>query len=69
MTYCTDETRRVETIYRGNHALRRLGVMPAPLGRRPVRDGLKHAAFRSYLTMRARARGKDPRLPDWVVQY
>lgn len=69
MTYCTDETRRVETIYRGNHAPRRLGLKPVPVGHKPVRDGLKHAAFRSYLTARARLRGKDPRLPEWVVQY
>jgi hypothetical protein len=73
MTYCTDETRRVETLYRGNHALRKLGrkmgIAPAPVGRRPMADSLKHAAFRSYLTARAKMRGRDPRLPDWVVTY
>lgn len=69
MTYCTDETRRVETIYRGNHALRRLGLEPKPVGLSPLRDGLKHAAFQTYLNARARARGKDPRLPEWVTVY
>jgi hypothetical protein len=56
VTYYTNLTRRLETLYRGNLALRELGLAPAPVGNAPVRDAVKHAAFRTYLEAIARAR-------------
>lgn len=67
MTYCTEETRRVETIHRGNHSLRRLGFTPKAVGSAPWLDAVKHRAFGGYLSARSRLRGRDPRLPDWVI--
>jgi hypothetical protein len=48
-TYYTDLTRRLETLYRGNYTLRARGLAPAPVGRTPARDAVKHLAFRGYL--------------------
>lgn len=65
MTYLTQETRRVETIHRGNRLLRRAGLTPAPVGRSALRDGVKHAATAGLLAARAKLLGKNP-LPGWM---
>ena len=47
-TYYTDATRQRELVYRGNAALRRLGLSPDPVGRSPHRDRVKHAVLSRY---------------------
>ncbi len=69
MTSCTEETRRTETIHRGNHKLRKMGLKLRPVGQNPKVDAVKHAAFRAYLDVRARRLGKDPLIPDWAMTY
>lgn len=69
MTYCIEATRRTETIHRGNHKLRKMGLNPSPVGQNPKLDALKHAAIRAYLDARARRLGKDPMIPDWAMTY
>lgn len=66
MTYLTDETRRVETIHRGNHALRRLGVEPLPVGRSPARDFLKNGIYRAMLEARSLIKGEGRDVPGWA---
>jgi hypothetical protein len=66
-TYYTDSTRRRELIYRGNAALRRLGVEPTPVGTSPGRDRIKHAVLSGYTQARNRMRralGKSVREND-----
>jgi hypothetical protein len=70
VTYYTDLTRRLETLYRGNYALRQLGLKPAPVGSTLVADAAKHAAFHGYLKGLGLARkltGKP--FYDNTVQY
>ena len=56
-TYYTNLTRQRETLYRGNHTLRALGLTPAPVGDQlSVRESAKHLAFRSYAGARGFAR-------------
>jgi hypothetical protein len=66
-TYYTDSTRRRELLYRGNAALRRLGVEPTPIGASPGRDRFKHAVLAGYTQARNRMRralGKSVREND-----
>lgn len=49
-TYYTDATRQRELVYRGNAALRRLGLSPDPVGRSPQRDRVKHAVLSRFTT-------------------
>jgi hypothetical protein len=66
-TYYTDATRRRELLYRGNAALRRLGIEPTPVGASPGRDQLKHAVLAGYTAARNRVRralGKSVRRND-----
>ena len=51
-TYYTDATRQRELLYRGNAALRRLGLDPAPVGASPRRDRIKHAVLAGYTSAR-----------------
>jgi hypothetical protein len=66
-TYYTDSTRQRELIYRGNAALRRLGVEPTPVGTSPTRDRVKHAVLSGYTRARntvRRALGRTVREND-----
>lgn len=47
-TYYTDATRQRELLYRGNAALRRLGLTPDPVGHSPGRDRVKHAVLSRF---------------------
>jgi hypothetical protein len=47
-TYYTDATRQRELIYRGNAALRRIGITPDPVGHSPNRDRVKHAVLSRF---------------------
>jgi hypothetical protein len=49
-TYYTDATRQRELVYRGNAALRRIGLSPDPVGRSPNRDRVKHAVLSRFTT-------------------
>jgi hypothetical protein len=49
-TYYTDATRQRELVYRGNAALRRLGLSPDPVGQSPERDRVKHAVLSRFTT-------------------
>lgn len=63
-TYYTDSTRQRELLYRGNAALRRLGVEPTPVGTSPARDRVKHAVLSGYTRARntvRRALGRSVR--------
>ncbi len=40
------------TIHRANHALRKLGLAPAPFGKSAVRDELKYRAYSAYRRLR-----------------
>jgi mannose-6-phosphate isomerase-like protein (cupin superfamily) len=66
MTYLTHETRRIETIHRGNHALRRLGIKPTPVGKAPRLDAVKNVVFRTALEARARLKGEGRDVPGWA---
>lgn len=66
-TYYTDATRQRELLYRGNAALRRLGLAPAPVGASPGRDRVKAAVLSRYTTARnmvRRALGRSIREND-----
>lgn len=63
-TYYTDATRRRELLYRGNAALRRMGVSPAPVGASRWRDAgkaLALGAFTGFKTATRRALGRGVR--------
>jgi hypothetical protein len=63
-TYYTHATRQRELLYRGNAALRRLGIEPQPVGRSPNRDRVKHAVLSRFTTaknMVRRALGRGVR--------
>lgn len=69
-TYYTDSTRQNELLYRGNAALRRLGVTPTPIGASATRDTLKSVVLTGYTTVMStirRARGHGVR--DNTVPY
>jgi hypothetical protein len=69
-TYYTDATRRREMLYRANARLRACGISPGPVGRSPLRDGLKTAAANAYFRPKAAIRrllGKGVR--DTGVRY
>ena len=66
MTYCTAATRRIETINRGNHLLRRFGVTPPPVGQKRMRDALVYGMFRSYYDARSTLRGQPRDIPEWA---
>lgn len=69
-TYYTRSTRRREMLYRANARLRRFGLVPAPVGRHPLRDRLKHALINSYFTPKSllrRSLGMGVR--DTLVKY
>ncbi|HWU89030.1 MAG TPA: cupin-like domain-containing protein [Kofleriaceae bacterium] len=51
-TYYTDATRQRELLYRGNAAMRRLGLAPTPVGSSPDRDRVKHAVLAGYTQAR-----------------
>jgi hypothetical protein len=53
LTLQTAATRRRGSIYAFNHYLRRCRLNPSPYGRSPVRDFVKHQAFRLYNSVRA----------------
>ena len=66
-TYYTDSTRRRELLYRGNAALRRLGIEPTPVGASPGRDRAWHlvlAGFTSAKNLMRRATGRSVRQND-----
>jgi hypothetical protein len=46
-TYYTKRTLRDKALYRGNYALRQLGLSPHPVHESTVRDAIKHVAFRA----------------------
>jgi hypothetical protein len=49
--------RRVADLYRANHALRRLGLHPAPPGKSKIADSTKLMAYRLHSTIRRRRAG------------
>lgn len=49
MTFRTAASNRRDTVYKANHAIRRLGLHPAPFGERVLRDSIKHRLFGAYL--------------------
>ncbi|TMQ20177.1 MAG: hypothetical protein E6J91_04565 [Deltaproteobacteria bacterium] len=51
-TYYTDATRQRELLYRGNAALRRLGLEPRPVGSSPGHDRVKHTVLAGYTSAR-----------------
>jgi hypothetical protein len=64
VTYYTDSTRRNELLYRGNAAMRRLGIEPAPVGLSHGRDRVKHAMLAGFTQAKnlvRRAAGKSIR--------
>jgi|SRR5580704_1579940 hypothetical protein len=66
-TYYTDSTRRRELLYRGNAAMRRLGLDPKPVGTSTGRDLVKHAmlaGFTSAKNLVRRATGRSVRVND-----
>jgi hypothetical protein len=66
-TYYTDSTRRRELLYRGNAAMRRLGLDPNPVGTSTGRDRVKHAmlaGFTSAKNLVRRATGRSVRVND-----
>lgn len=66
-TYYTDSTRQRELLYRGNAALRRLGLEPTPVGASPGRDRVKRAVLSGYTSARnvvRRALGRRVRQND-----
>lgn len=65
-TYCTRETKRVETVHRCNNALRKLGVSPREVGRSPMIDSSKYALYSSYLGVRATMKGDRSDIPGWA---
>jgi oxalate decarboxylase/phosphoglucose isomerase-like protein (cupin superfamily) len=69
-TYYTDATRQRELLYRGNAALRRLGLAPTPIGASSSRDAIKGAVLSGYTTVMStirKARGRGVR--DNSVPY
>jgi hypothetical protein len=63
-TYYTDSTRRNELLYRGNAALRRLGLSPKPIGESATRDAVKGVVLNGYTSVMSavrRARGRGVR--------
>jgi hypothetical protein len=63
-TYYTDATRERELLYRGNAALRRLGIDPRPVGASPGRDRVKRTVLNGYTAARnavRRALGRSVR--------
>jgi hypothetical protein len=69
-TYYTDATRRNELLYRGNAALRRLGLSPTPIGADARRDAVKGVVLSGYTTVMSavrKARGRGVR--DNAVPY
>jgi hypothetical protein len=66
MTYCTAATRRIETVNRANHLLRRLGRSPRPVGASPVGDFVKYRLFQAYYDGRSIARGQSRSIPEWA---
>lgn len=63
MTYLTERTRKRETFYRCNHALRKLGMNPAPY---PSNKATKFHLFNGYLNTRKMLTGKS-KLPTWMT--
>jgi hypothetical protein len=66
-TYYTESTRRRELLYRGNAALRRLGIEPTPVGASLGRDRAWHlvlAGFTSAKNLVRRATGRSVRQND-----
>ncbi|MBK7539537.1 MAG: cupin-like domain-containing protein [Myxococcales bacterium] len=69
-TYYTASTRDNEMLYRGNAALRRLGLTPKPIGQSASRDALKTAVLSGYTTVMSavrKVRGRGVR--DNTVPY
>ena len=66
MTYCTNETRRIETVYRCNNAMRKLGITPREVGRSTLVDASKRAVYGSYLGLRAAIKGDRSDIPGWA---
>jgi hypothetical protein len=66
MTYCTNATRRTETVNRANHALRRFGLSPRAAGRSPIRDAVKYRVFQAYFDGRSILRGQPRSVPEWA---
>jgi hypothetical protein len=63
-TYYTDATRRRELLYRGNARLRRMGLVPHPVGESSSRDAVKAAVLGGYASVRGlvrRALGRSVR--------
>lgn len=52
ITYYSNEITRRDRVYRLNARLRRMGITPAPYGRHPLRDALKHSVIAGYLGAR-----------------
>lgn len=66
MTYCTRETRRVETVHRCNHALRKRGLAPRDVGASAVGDMLKGTLFGGLLAARSVLKGDFSSTPGWA---
>ncbi|MEP7345780.1 MAG: cupin-like domain-containing protein [Gemmatimonadaceae bacterium] len=66
LTYCTNETRRIETVYRCNNAFRKLGLKPGAVGRSALADSSKRALYGSFLAARAAIKGDRSDIPGWA---
>lgn len=55
-TYYTDATRRDSLLHAVNNRLRSAGLHPPPVGSRPIRDALLHAAVRTALGAKSAVR-------------
>jgi hypothetical protein len=71
-TFYTSGLRRRKLLHRGNYNLRRAGLVPTPVGQSPVRDAVKHAAFRALfgahdLVQRTRGREVEDLLRYYCV--
>src|ERR1700730_4263620 len=59
MTYCTKSTRRMETLNRANHLLRRFGHAPRAVGKSALRDAVKYRVFQAFYDTRSILRGQS----------
>lgn len=66
-TYCSNWTKRIETISRFNTLVRRrLKVEPSTPGQNPFRDQLKYTSFAAFSMARDLLKGADPKVPHWA---
>jgi quercetin dioxygenase-like cupin family protein len=56
LTFRSDRSQGRELVYRTNAQLRRLGLSPTPVGRRPLLDAAKRAGANAFLIAREAAR-------------